>query len=121
MNNQEQNNNKPKINTTQILLIVVLILSLFNGCQSCSNRTAIKQNKQSLEAQIETLQKSNTSSFNLLSKMHSTNANHMVEVVEQNTEAQVIIEKEIDRDATMKPTEIKKMFKEHRNYAKSNK
>lgn len=120
MSNQEENK-KLKLNTTQILLIVVLVFSLFNGCQSCSNRTAIKQTKQALHSKMETLHKANISAFNMLSQMNSTNASYLQEVIEKNAEAQVIIEKEIDRDASMKPTDIKKMLKQYRDYAKNNK
>ena len=48
--------------------------------------------------------------------MHSTNAIYLEKVIEDNAEAGVIIEKEIDRDVTLKPTQIKEMFKQHREY-----
>ena len=103
-------------NPTTIMLAIILILTMFNGCQSCSNRSAIKQNKKQLQSAIDQHRQENISSSNMLSKMHSTNAKYLEKVIEQNAEAGVIIEKEIDRDATLKPTQVKEMFKQHREY-----
>lgn len=115
----EKNNNVFDLNanTINILLGLIFLMTAFNGCQSCSNRNAIKKTRKDLEKSVKTVRQENINNFNFLSKIHSTNAMHLKDVIEINSEAVIMIEKEIDNDARLKPTEIKKMFKQHRDYA----
>jgi hypothetical protein len=113
MTNQNLNLTKSlKLNTNTILLSIVLFLNLLNGCQSCSNRNAIMQNKQSMEIQMKNLKRENSAYLDTLTK-------NLQSIVEINAEAQVIIEKEIDNEKILKPTHVKEMFNQYRDYGKN--
>ena len=103
-----------KANT--ILLSIILLLSLANGCQTCTNKKTLTN--------IKWAQKSNTALMNSINetiqKGDSVLLKNITNIIEDNAEAGVIIEKEIDKKA-ISPTEVKEMFKLYRNYKNNDK
>lgn len=120
--NQDNKNNKNKEaiknNIIKYLLIFLIAISFVNSCHSCRNTSMLKKTQKRVNEHItEASESSDLKTKELIEKFYV----NLVDVIEQNSEAQVIIEKEIDRDRDLRPTEVKKMFKQHRDYDKVSK
>lgn len=104
-----------KNTTNTILLVVLLIISLFNGCATCNNKKTI--NRMHVETHDKILKA--VKDHQTTGIRHRENIyNHTIDLIEQNAEATIYIEKEIDNKTKLEPTQVKKMFNQHRTYDK---
>ena len=103
---------KKSVDVSQILIIILIIISLFNGCQTCANRSVINKNNTNISKIIAITNKTNED----LKKSIDTSEilfKATIDKIEENADLILVLEKEID-DQQIKSSGIKQLVNEYR-------
>lgn len=101
-----------KFDVNTILLVVILLMSLMNGCNSCSNKNSILKNSNKITkviTKLDSMEEIARRDFNQMGEYYGLT----LEAIEDNAELVLILEKEID-DRKIKSSGIKTLINEYR-------
>lgn len=101
-----------KLNTQTVLLVIILLITLMNGCQTCTTKNIAAKNTSKINTAIERMDTQRNiaiNDFNILGDYVTS----IIESVENNAEMVLILEKETD-DQRIKSSGIKQLVNEYR-------
>lgn len=105
-------NNKKSLSLNTILLGILILISLANGCQSCTTKNLSIQNNKNLKKLGENQELMLSRESTLIDNVNNLEKK-ILKSIETNATMGLILEKEID-DRSIKSSEIKQLVNDYR-------